>query len=146
MLGEGSILPSSSRNRLISFATSPAENVFAASPAENVFAASPPDVRKGSAFSFVAFDLSPPWRTIENSPAIHRWVSDTSTDKSVKRTIEKAALTPQHSAVRYTDSFPLRTSSPAVNCWATIDRPLRGLAESFLGKAAIGADQPPATV
>lgn len=52
-----------------------------------------------------------------------------STTKSVKRTTERAEASAQrHSVVRFTDypSFDC-DSTPAVNCWATISRPPRGL-------------------
>jgi hypothetical protein len=68
-------------------------------------------------------------RTIENSPAIYRWDGAvcSSVRKSAKRTAENPSrvgvlLPPVSRACEF-----IFASYPAVNCWAIVDRPLRGL-------------------
>jgi hypothetical protein len=54
--------------------------------------------------------------------------------KSVKRTTEIGDIAQLLSAVRFTDYISF-AFLPAVNCWAIVSRPLRGLVDYSLYKA-----------
>src|SRR5580765_8143506 len=65
-------------------------------------------------------------------------VSSRNALESVKRTTEDSSRAPQSSASRTQRDLPL--FFPAVNCWATVSRPLRGLGTR---SSVVQAGQPP---
>ena len=69
--------------------------------------------------------MSSAQRTIENSPAIHRWVVKPQQSKAVKRATEFRLPLRLSSASR--TLVHLLFANPALKCWATTARRLRRL-------------------
>lgn len=81
------------------------------------------------------FRPSPRLRTTDSSPAINRWERLHWRRSPGSGTTENPSIFWQHhSAVRFADYESL-TLIPAVNCWATLSRPPRGLDGRLFGQS-----------